>query len=141
MIGFGRALILVVAATAMGAGSARATVVDTGVGLGPTDPNWTITASTGTGTVAPAPAYIAPYNSSVFPFTYWSAPLAGSQWISPTSDPAASFDPSANGLYTYTETFYAGAGTVIEGKYLSDNTITNITILPPGGSIRSEEHT
>ena len=73
-----------------------------------------------------------------FPFTYWAAPIAGSQWITPTSHPGDSFNPSQNGFYTYTESFTAIAGETISGKYLSDNTVSSIVLLPvlataPGG--------
>lgn len=112
---------------------AHASIVDTGVGSGPVDPNWTITASTGTAPLTPAvppsAAYIASYNPSAFPFTYWAAPLAGSQWITPTSNPAQSFDPSADGFYTYTETFTGYAGEKIVGRFLADNAVSAITLL------------
>jgi hypothetical protein len=129
---FSQALILA-AVTAFGAGSAQATVIySTGANNaanGSVDANWTITASTGT-SPAPGPAYVATYTPGTFPFTYWSAPIAGSQWITPTTDPAASFDPNANGLYTFSETFTGTAGSVIRGSYLSDNTVTSITLQP-----------
>jgi hypothetical protein len=133
MIKLGKLLILA-AATVLSAGSAQATVIyDTGSAVSGTDPYWTITVSTGT--VGPGPAYIAVDNAPNFPFDYWAAPIAGSQWITPTSNPADSFDPTANGIYTYTETFSGTAGSVIKGQYLSDNTVTSIFLTPVGGSL------
>ena len=132
---------MALSAAAFGVGSAHATVIgiaDTGLasggGLGANgsvDPNWTITAGTGTGITSnpPVSAYVATDNYPTFPFNYWSKPLPGSQWITPTTSPGQSFDPGSNGTYTYTEKFYATAGAVIEGQYLSDNTVANITII------------
>jgi hypothetical protein len=126
-------LLVLAAAAVIGAGSANATVIySTGAdnaASGSVDANWTITTSTGT---APAgPAYVAGYTAGTFPFTAWSAPISGSQWITPTSNPAASFDPTTPGYYTFTETFQGTAGSVIEGSFLSDNTVTSITLLSP----------
>jgi len=123
-------LLLLVVAGVLSAGSAQATVIyDTGVGTpGTVDPNWTITASTGS--AAPGTVYIQAYAPPTFPFNYWAAPIAGSNWITPNQNAADSFDPSGNGLYTYSESFFASAGTVITGSYLSDNTVTSITLQP-----------
>jgi hypothetical protein len=121
---------LVAAVTCFATAASAATVIDTGVGLGGTvDPNWTITASTGTAPLTASNAYIAAYNPPVFPFNYWSAPLLGSQWITPTKDPAQSFDPTSPGFYTYTETLTATAGEVIKGQFLADNAVSGIVLI------------
>lgn len=127
-------LLILAAATAIGAGSANATVIfSTGAdnaASGSVDAHWTITSSTGTGPGGPA-TFVAGFTPGTFPFTEWSTPIAGSQWITPTSNPADSFDPSIPGTYTFTETFQGTAGSVIEGSFLSDNTVTSITLLSP----------
>lgn len=123
---------LVAAAGLLISASANATVIfDTGVGApGTLDPHWTITAAIGT---APAGSPTIQAWPSVFPLLpgIWAAPLPGSQWITPTANPGDSFDPVANGFYTYTEAFLGTAGSVITGKYFSDNTVTTITLLSP----------
>jgi hypothetical protein len=130
-------LLFLAAATVIGAGSANATVIySTGAdnaASGSVDANWTITSSTGTGPTGST--YVAGYTAGTFPFTAWSTPIAGSQWITPTSDPAASFDPATPGTYTFTETFQGTAGSVIEGSFLSDNTVTSITLLSPAQTL------
>jgi hypothetical protein len=146
MVKFGRVLLLA-AAGAFGAGSASATVIfDTGVGpAGTGDPHWQITGAVGT---APAgDPTIQFYANTAFPLEagVWAAPLPGSQWITPTANAAQSFDPTTNGTYTYTEQFLGTAGSVISGKYLSDNTVTMITLLSPlqtlvgGGDFQNSE--
>jgi hypothetical protein len=140
-INFTSKAIIVAAALGLSGGMANAGLVSTGVGPGPTDANWSITAYSGTDptvpefTAAPGPAFIAVDTPGTFPFTAWAQPIAGSQWITPTSNPAQSFDPSSNGFYTYTETFKAAAGTVVKGSYLTDNTVVDIFLSPIGGSI------
>jgi hypothetical protein len=134
-------VVIAVAVLGLSGGIANAALVSTGVGSGPTDANWSITAYVGTDptvpefTHAPGPAFIAPDTPGTFPFTAWAKPIAGSQWITPTSNPAQSFDPSNNGFYTYTETFKATAGEVISGSYLTDNTVVDIFLASIGGSI------
>ena len=130
----GKVLVLA-AAMVFGAGSAQAAlVISTGQGAdGTVDSLWTITASTGTAAVGDT--WIHQYNPANFPFNYYSAPLAGSQWISPTSNAAKSFDPSSTGFYTYSVSFLAAAGSIVSGQYMSDNTVTGIFLQPVGASI------
>jgi hypothetical protein len=111
--------------------SAHATVIfSTGVGApGTLDTHWLITTSTGTAPVGDPTIQL--YSPGTFPFTAWSAPIAGSQWITPTANAAQTFDPAVPGFYTYTESFMGTAGSVIHGQYLSDNTVTDITLLSP----------
>ena len=132
MIRFTKALV-VAALVAVGAGSAHASVVvSTGTG-------WTLTAYSGSDGSVPTPgpltpAYVAIDNGS-FPFPNWAAPLAGSQWITPTSNPAQSFDTSGHdGFYTFTsQSIFLTAGTVLSGKYMSDNTVKEIFLASSDG--------
>ena len=132
MVKLYKALILTTVAF-IGAGSAHATTVSpTPTGLGSvTDSHWTISSYSGTSTVATLVApYIAPDNG-LFPFGAWSAPLAGSQWIVPTPIASTSLDPTYPGYYTYQEQVTLAAGQVLSGKYLTDNTVTSITLASP----------
>jgi hypothetical protein len=128
---------MVAAAVTFGAAAtANAAVVNTsgnlatGQGAGGTsDPYWTITAAVGT-----APSgnpTIQTYNTSIFPFNAYAAPIGTSQWITPTANAGQSFDPSSNGFYTYTISFIATKFT-IAGQFMSDNTVSDITLSPVG---------
>jgi len=126
----------VATAMVLGAASANASIVTSGnisTGQGPggsVDPYWTIVANTGT---APGGGpIIQTYNTSVFPFNVYSPPIGTSQWITPTANPGQSFDPTSDGFYTYSVEFKANVGSVVSGSYLSDNTISNIILLPVG---------
>jgi hypothetical protein len=123
---------LVAAAGLLISASANASVIfDTGIGApGTLDTHWTISAAIGT---APAGDPTIQAYPSVFPLVpgVWAPPIGVSQWITPTANPGDSFDPGANGFYTYTEQFLGTAGSVIKGQYLSDNTVTTITLLSP----------
>jgi len=131
MIKLYKALTLA-SAVFIGVGSAHASVVQpTPTGLGPyntTDPNWSITAYTGTTPPTTGAPFVVQYQSGTFPFTYWSAPLAGSNWITPTLPAGTSLDPTLDGFYTYQETLTLKAGDSLAGKYLTDNTVTAITL-------------
>jgi hypothetical protein len=89
------------------------------------DGNWSITAGSGTALVA------VDMGPSVFPFGAWSNPLPGSQWIAPVTPAGTSLDPTTAGFYTYSQTFFATAGTVITGQYLADNFVTAISLSGP----------
>ncbi|KIU49631.1 hypothetical protein QU42_06160 [Bradyrhizobium sp. UASWS1016] len=128
---------MVAAAVTFGAAaSANAAVVvtngnlSTGQGAGGTsDPYWTITAAVGT---APSgDPTIHTYNSAIFPFNAYAAPIGTSQWITPTANAGQSFDPSTNGFYTYTISFIA-TKLSIAGQFMSDNTVSDITLNPVG---------
>lgn len=123
---------LVAAAGLLISASANATVIfSTGVGpAGTQDTHWNISAAAGTATAGDTWIQAWP---SVFPLQpgVWSAPLAGSQWITPDPNPGDTFDPNANGFYTYTQTFFGTAGSRILGQFLSDNTVDSITLLSP----------
>jgi hypothetical protein len=136
MLRIGRMLVFA-AALVCGASSAQAAVVvggniSTGQGAGGTvDPFWTITTSTGTALVGDT--WIQTHSPPTFPFGAWAVPLPGSQWITPTANAAESFDPGSIGLYTYSVSFLAVAGSVVSGQYMSDNTVTSIFLQPVGG--------
>ena len=76
-------------------------------------------------------AYTGGTNGS-FPLGPWVADSADSRWLTPTSNAADSFDPSANGYYTYATTFSltAGqaAGAAFTGRYAVDNQAANILL-------------
>lgn len=97
------------------------------------DPNWTITASTGT--AGAGDTWIHTYNPANFPFNYYAPPLPTSQWITPTANAAETFDPTFNGFYTYTVSFFANIGSIVAGQYMSDNTVTHIDLQPVGSQL------
>lgn len=125
---------LLATAFSLSAGIAQASLlVNTGVdvGAGGVDGEWMVTQTTGSNPslLSPPNAYVAPQTAS-FPFNFWGAPLAGSQWIVPTTGgPAVSLDPVSDGMYTYvSKTFTLGAGGIISGQFLADNAVTSIFV-------------
>jgi hypothetical protein len=80
-------------------------------------------------------AYVVQANSN-FPFGFWAQPLTGSNWITPivlpspalTNPNAAGLDQTSNGFYQYYQTFTATAAGSLVGQFLSDNTVTNISL-------------
>ena len=135
----------VAAFVAISAGSAHASVVV------PTGSGWTLTAYSSSN---PDPNAVALVSSAAnvaadISGLPWAAPIAGSQWITPSATTAQSFDQSgADGFYTFTSgSIDLAAGDVIAGEYLTDNTVTAIFLtsssgvpllvtpsLPPGSS-------
>ena len=67
-----------------------------------------------------------------FPIGPWVADTATSRWLTPTSNAADSFDPSANGFYDYTLTFTLSAaqaaGASFAGQFAADNQVAGITL-------------
>ena len=55
----------------------------------------------------------------------WLANTATSSWLTPTANQGESFDPSANGLYTWTTTFnlngYDATTASLSGQFAADN--------------------
>ena len=121
------------------AGVASAAIYDTGFnsnGLsinGSVDAHWTVGQVGGSfrdnlGKLSPFRAYIATVQPS-FPFNYWHGPLGNSNWIVPTRNgPAVSLDPNRDGFYLYSQLFTVAPGTTISGQFLTDNSVTNISL-------------
>ena len=132
MVKFARPLVLG-AIVAFVAGSAQASVVV------PTGGGWTLTNYSGSDPNAQSligtAASPAAYDAATFPFSNWAPPIAGSEYITPAANAAENFDPSgADGFYTFTSSsIYLTAGTVIAGKYLADNTVTEIFLTSSSG--------
>jgi hypothetical protein len=89
-------------------------------------------------------AYTGGTNGS-FPIGPWVSDSAASRWLTPTRNAADSFDPSANGFYSYATSFTltAGqaAGAALTGQYAVDNTVADILLnghsLGSGGGFTS----
>jgi len=100
-------------------------LVNTGVGLanGAVDTNYSF-ASTG-GTATGTGGYGVVANGGGFPFPYWIANTATSQWLAPSANQAESYDPSADGTYTWTLKFdltgYAASSASFSGQWAADN--------------------
>ena len=84
--------------------------------------------------------------NGVFPIGPWVAETATARWITPSANAADSYDPSVDGLYTYTETFslagYKAATAKFSGTFAADNTVDSIvlngtTLAASGGSFSS----
>ncbi len=67
-----------------------------------------------------------------FPIGPWLADDANSRWLTPSANAADSFDPTTDGIYTYTETFsLAGidASTAsFTGRFAVDNSVDTILL-------------
>jgi hypothetical protein len=119
------AMSVTVAAHAATIGGLYSTGVDNSgvatVGNG-ADTHWTLNDGT---------AYTGGTNG-VFPIGPWVADSAASRWITPTPNASDSFDPDANGYYTYATTFglTAGqaAGAAFTGQFAADNTVVDILL-------------
>ncbi len=128
---------MVAAAVTFGAAAtANAAVVNTsgnlatGQGAGGTsDPYWTITAAVGT---APSSSpTIQTYNTSIFPFNAYAAPIGTSQWITPDGERRS----VVRSVYrtASTPTFRSlRPSSTIAGQFMSDNTVSDITLSPVG---------
>ena len=122
-----KSLVLV---AAMGLASVNAYAVDI-VGLyntgasfaaGAQDTNYALSSTT---TTVDAYGYVTANGS--FPLAgNWLANTATSSWLTPTANQGESFDPSANGLYTWTTTFdltgYDAATASFNAQFAADNT-------------------
>ena len=97
---------------------------NTGAGLlpGAMDMKYTFT-STGTPALAGGPGFVTVNGS--FPLDVWLPNSATSSWLTPTADQGASFDPSANGVYTWTYSFdltgFVEGTASLAGRFLADN--------------------
>lgn len=64
--------------------------------------------------------------NNVWPITPWLENSSASKWITPTANQAQSFDPSANGTYTYSLSFnltgYDASSAALAGRFAADNT-------------------
>jgi hypothetical protein len=62
---------------------------------------------------------------NIWPLGAWIANTATSKWITPSANQAASFDPYANGTYTWSLTFdltgFDAATASFSGKFAADN--------------------
>ena len=88
------------------------------------DGHWTVS---GDGFSAGSPAY-ASLTSGTFPNGPWVNDSSVSRWITPTSTAADSFDPSGNGVYTYSQTFTATSIGGISGQFAADNMVEDIKV-------------
>jgi hypothetical protein len=114
---------------------AEAAILDTGVGPnGSVDTQWDVIQFSGSNgaLLTPPNAYIAVPNPPQFPFNgAWAGPLAGSNWIVPTSGGAGvSLDPNTDGLYLYSTIvpFTVTPGQSLSGAFLADNDVKLITL-------------
>jgi len=114
---------------AMGLASVNAHAVDiaglynTGAGFaaGAQDTNYALSSTT---TTVDAYGYVTANGS--FPLAGdWLANTATSSWLTPTASQGQSFDPSVNGVYTWTTTFdltgYDVASASFSGQFAADN--------------------
>jgi hypothetical protein len=94
-------------------------VADVGHGA---DTHWTLNGGA---------AYTGGTNGS-FPIGPWVSDSAVSRWLTPTANAANSFDPSANGFYTYATSFtlnaVQAAGAAFTGQFAADNTVYSILL-------------
>jgi hypothetical protein len=118
-------------------GAAHATVLfNTGyaangaeIPLGTTaaDAHWTVT---GDGTGISGPTTYASLTNGSFPTPYWVNDNSVSRWITPTTVVGASFDPSVNGVYSFSQNFnlssLTGAG--FSGQFAADNIVEDIKV-------------
>lgn len=92
------------------------------------EPNWTMTAGTGT---APSTAFNGGVNNT-FPIGPWLQDTSTSRWVTPTSNAATSYDPSANGTYTFSLNFVLSAADAAKasfnGRFAVDNFISGATL-------------
>lgn len=104
-------------------------LVNTGAGktTGQTDTNYALS-GTGTGISGPNGYASAGFNGwPIAPFGGgpWIANSATSNWITPNSNPAASYDPSVNGTYIWTLVFdltgFNAATATFGGRWATDN--------------------
>jgi len=84
--------------------------------------------------------------NGTFPIGPWLAETSTSRWLTPSANAADSFNPSADGIYRYTETFsltgLKAATATLSGRFASDNTIDAVllngtAITGSGGSFQS----
>ncbi len=114
------------------------------------EPHWTMSVTGGT---APATAFNGGVNGN-FPIGPWLADSMTSRWVTPSANAGASYDPFADGLYTFSLNFTLpgsapqaarAAGTPaarFTGQFAVDNTVTGIrlngnTITGSGGGFGS----
>lgn len=141
---FVRASAIALLAGGLAAGSAQAStfLYNTGfdaqghlipLGTEAVDGNWQLTGGDGTGvpSALPAATYASAQNGQ-FPIGYWVPDSTTSRWITPTPNAAASFDPSLNGTYEFTQQFVltaAQAGDVsFTGQFAADNLVEEVSL-------------
>jgi hypothetical protein len=137
--------LLAVAGLVAAATSAQAVaipgLVNTGIGAaGTIDTNYKFGVVTGTATGTPCAggACGVVTTDASFPLTVWLAnsASAASSWLTPTITQGQSYDPSANGIYTWTLTFdltgFIPSTASLAGRFLADN---SATVQLNGGSI------
>ena len=130
---------------ALGAGANAATII----GLYSTGVNNNGVATTGNGAdlhwqLNGGAAYTGASNAT-YPINPWLAETTASRWLTPSSNAADSFDPTTNGIYTYSTTFTLTAaqalGAAFTGQFADDNTVVNILLnghsLGSGGGFSS----
>jgi hypothetical protein len=112
-------------------------LVNTGAGAvgNVADANWTLNGGA---------AFTGGTNGN-FPIGPWLADDTTSRWLTPTANAAASFDPTVDGLYTYTLKFslagFNPASAMFFGRFAADNTVDSIklngTTIGSGGNFSS----
>jgi PEP-CTERM motif len=99
------------------------------VGTVGADAHWTVS---GTGTGITGLTTYASANNSQFPIGYWVPDDTTSRWITPTQNAADSFDPSTNGLYSFSQSFSLSpsqlASASFTGQFAADNRVQDIKL-------------
>jgi hypothetical protein len=117
------------------AGAAQAVtipgLINTGVGAaGTIDTNYKfgVTAGTAVGTPCAGGACGVVTSNASFPLGIWLPNTATSSWLAPTINQGASYDPTSNGIYTWTLSFnltgFIPSTASLSGQFLADNSAT-----------------